>query len=346
MIHYLIAIIIILLIIYFLYDYGFIYDIEYFDVPTSHERPFVNVYDDNNNQLKIVLLSHPFTRDSSWKQYENYKRDNFLILGITSYNEFPQITSNKHDVLNNPQEKAWKNYKYMEVVDAWLYCFRKPEDYITDKNIPKLLLSESDFTKSDIFKPDASVEKVYDFIYICPKDGNDCDGWVSTNKNWELGKKCIEILCAKKGLKGILVGRKGCELPKGCEKHVETTGFLSQNKLIETFRKSKFILVPNQTDASPRILTEALCCNVPALVNYNILGGWKYINNETGAFFTSEKDLENGLNHIVNNYSSLKPREYYLNNYGKINSGKKFKKFIKKHFNDKVDVSNYKYITL
>ena len=42
------------------------------------------------------------------------------------------------------------------------------------------------------------------------------------------------------------------------EKYLSTTGFLSQAKLIEAYNECKFILIPNQSDASPRVLTEAM----------------------------------------------------------------------------------------
>ena len=323
-----------------------LYNIETFDIPTNHERPFVNIYDDNDKQLKIVLLSHPFTRDSSYEQYKQYKKDNFLILGITSYNEFPSITTNKHDSLNNPKEKAWTDYDYMKVVDGWLHCFRDPNKHIKDKKIPKALISESDFTNTEVYCPDSNVKKIYDFVYVCPKDNENCDGWVSTNKNWNLAQKCIKIMCKKYNMNGILIGRKDCKLPEGCEKKLTTTGFLSQLNLIEKFRQSKFILIPNETDASPRILTESLCCDLPVLLNYNIVGGWKYINKQTGAFFHDEKDLEPGLNYIRTNYANLSPRKHYLENYGKVHAGKKLKSFIKIHFKDKINVDNYKYIRI
>ena len=317
---------------------------EGFGIPTNHERPFVNVFDDKGEQLKIVLLSHPFTRDNSWQQYKDYIRDGFLILGITSYSEFPQITSNHHDSLHNPEDKAWKNYDYMNLVEGWLYCFRDPKKYIT-KDLPMELISESDFCNSDLYKPDKNIKKVYDFIYICPKDSdNNCEGWVSLNKNWPLAKKCLKIMCGKYKLKGLLIGRKDCKLPKECKGMVDTTDFLSQTELIESYRKSKFIFIPNKSDASPRILTEALCCGVPALVNYNILGGWKYINERSGEFFTNEKDIENGLNKIINN--DYDPRDYYLSKWGKENSGKVLKDFIQTHFSNKINISSTKYLKL
>ena len=58
------------------------------------------------------------------------------------------------------------------------------------------------------------------------------------------------------------------------------------------YNKSKFIFLPNEKDASPMVLTEALASDVPTLLNKNILGGWKYINNETGEFFNDENDLD------------------------------------------------------
>ena len=341
-----INLVLVILIVFFLLVIIFNYNQEhFFAIPTNHERPFVNVYDENRNQLPIVLLSHPFTRDNSYEQYKQYKKDNFLVLGISSYNEFPSITTNKHDVLNNPSEKAWKDYDYMKVVDGWLHCFREPDQHIK-KGIPRTLISESDFCDYNVYKPTEKTEKKYDFIYICPKDNDNCDGWVSTNKNWKLAQECISIMCNKYNMKGILVGRKGCKLPEGCAENCETTGFLSQLKLIEAYNNSRFILIPNVSDASPRILTEALCCNLPVLLNYNIVGGWKYINNQSGAFFKSADDFPQALEYVNNNYNSLTPRKHYIEKFSREVTGKKFKLFVEKYFNNKVDISNIKYLTL
>ena len=329
-------------------------NIENFGVPTNHERPFVNVFGyeektKTGTQIEIVLLSHPFTRDSSWDQYNQYKNDKFLILGISSYSEFPKITSNKLDSISNPDDKAWK-YDYMKVVKGWLHCFREPSKFI-DEGIPKALISESDFCRYDTFKPDDKVKKIYDFIYLCPKDSetddtkkNDCFGWVASNKNWTLALKCLKVLCGKFKLKGLLVGRKGCEMPKECDGLIETTNFLSQGELIDSYRKSKFILIPNKVDASPRVLVEALCCNIPILVNNNLLGGWKYVNNNTGAFFNDENDIDKGIKYILDNNNNFTPRKYYIENYGKENSGKKLKEFVETHFKKDIDVSKYDYL--
>jgi hypothetical protein len=92
--------------------------------------------------------------------------------------------------------------------------------------------------------------------------------------------------------------------------------------------------LPNISDASPRVLTEGLCCNARILVNYNIVGGWKYVNDLTGEFFTSETDFIEKLQKILNNYDKYKPREWYMNNYGLEKSGKRLLEFLKQHYND------------
>ena len=66
-------------------------------------------------------------------------------------------------------------------------------------------------------------------------------------------------------------------------------------------------------DASPRILTESLCVNIPVLVNLNIIGGWKYVNSETGEFFRDETDLEEAYMRLNVNYNSENYLIYTLN---------------------------------
>lgn len=345
MVKKLIIIILISLIIVLLFVNKIKIQNEYFGIPTNHERPFVNVYGDNHEQIKIVLLSHPFTRENSWQQYNDYKKNKFLILGIASYNEFPKITTNKLDSLYNKNDKAWK-YDYMKLVDGWLHCFRNPDKYI-NPSIPKAFISESDFTDFETYKPDTHIKKIYDYIYVCPKDSDGkCFGWAAENKNWKLALHCIKVLSGKQHLKGLLVGRKGCDLPNNCKHLLTTTDFLPQKKLIESYCKSKFILIPNKTDASPRVITEALCCNIPALVNYNIVGGWKYINNKNGALFKNLDEVEKGSHYIINNLDSLQPRKEFINNYGYKNTGKRLKEFVHNNFSSKIDVSNYKYLQL
>jgi hypothetical protein len=245
---------------------------------------------------------------------------------------------------------------YYKLCDGWLHCFKNPIEYLpSDK--PNALISESDFINYNVIKPDSSIVKEYDFIYSCPKvnETSPCNDWVSYNKNWELCKKCLPVLCLKYKLKGLLVGRKGCQLPDGCDKYITTTGWVDYKENIKLYNKCRFLFVPNQRDASPRVLTEAMSFNLPCLVNKNILGGWKYIeSNKTGEFFTDENDIGCAIDLLLANMNNYRPRQYIIERYGPIESGKRLKKFIFDNFkdrirnenNEKVKESDIKYILI
>ena len=246
--------------------------------------------------------------------------------------------------MHDPNHKAWK-YKYFDLVRGWCHCFRNPEQYFKDTQIPRILLSESDFANYLNLKPDPLIEKKYDFIYICLKDNDTCDdGWQSYNRNWELGKKCIDIMCNKYNLKGLLVGRINCQLPSGCHQLMELTDKMVYSDFIKMYNQCRFIFLPNQTDASPRVLTEAMCFDLPALVNYDIVGGWKYINDQTGELFVNEHDFDGALSKFLNrlNGNQYKPREYFSNNYGIRNSGSQLLEFIKQCIPENELNFNYK----
>lgn len=307
--------------------------IEHFDneVPKM-DRPFLNIYDNNNNKINVVFITHPFSREESYQKYEDAKKNNIHFIGISSYSEFPGLMTNPHDPMSSPNHDAWK-YNYFDLVKGWCHCFRHPYQYFGTTRIPKLLLSESDFPNFEKLHPKPNIEKKYDFMYVCLKDNDKCeDGWQAYNRNWELGRKCIEIMCQKYHMKGLLIGRINCEMPEGCHQLMELTDKLEWSKFIEMYHQCRFLFLPNQTDASPRVLTEALCCDMPALVNYNIVGGWKYINDETGKFFVDEHDFENALPTFINqlNGNKYSPRQYMVHNYGVRHSGVQLLNFIKR----------------
>ena len=112
---------------------------------------------------------------------------------------------------------------------------------------------------------------------------------ITFNKNWTLAKKCLHVFCNKYKLKDYSLVEKDCELPQGCNDLMETTNMIPYEELKKMYNKCKFIFLPNEKDASPRVLTEAMATDLPALINKNILGGWKYINSETGEFSRMKK---------------------------------------------------------
>ncbi len=297
------------------------------DVPTM-KRPFLNIYDDKGKKVNIVFITHPFSRDECITQYNDAKSKGVEFLGISSYCEFPGIISNPHDVLHDPKHKAW-TYNYFNLCKGWCHCFRNPDQYIP-KEHPKILLSESDFAKYNKHKPDPSIKKEYDFLYVCLKDNDKCDpGWQSYNRNWDEAQGFLDIMCNKFHLKGLLIGRINCKIPAGCHKLMELTDFMEYDKFIKQYNKCRFVFVPNKLDASPRVMTEAICFNLPVLGNYNITGGWKYVTAESGELFNQTPgDFEAVLKRFLKNFNTYKPREFYMREFSEEKMGKQLLDFV------------------
>lgn len=311
------------------------------------------LYTDKGEQLNIALIPQPF---GGAEQYKNLLINipYYKYLAISSYMEFPHVPSNPLDnyidaKLKEDNDNKSKFYldMYLKVCDGFLHCFRDPQKYLGESyNKPLALISDSDFCNYNVAKPDPSVEKIYDYVYSCPKVNEDstCDDWVAYNKNWELGKKVVFKLSQELGLKGLLVGRKGCEVPENCT----AVGWVNYGDMLKMYNSAKIVLLPNVADASPRVLTECLSTDLRCLVNKNILGGWKYVNEQTGEFFTDENDVVAAAKKVLDNYDSYSPRQFMIDNYGPINSGKRLKEYLYTNFKDHLNVpeEDVEYVTL
>tara|TARA_B110000503_G_scaffold97866_1_gene146745 strand:+ start:252 stop:1289 length:1038 start_codon:yes stop_codon:yes gene_type:complete len=299
--------------------------------------PFLNMLDEKGNIVDIVCIRGPLDKEEDILSFERYKKQNKLIIGCSSYLSYP------HKCMNPicDYETFFINGKRIdELVDGWLYPFKEDKGIHTKK---KLFLSESDFVDSvhvfnqyDLSANSKTIK--YDFICYCPSDDSSCDGgWNHHNKNWALAKETIEIACNVLGLKGVLIGRKECPLnidPSQLERHEN----LKYHEFINKIYESKFIIISSYEDASPRVIGEALMVNTPILVNKDIIGGWKYVQSETGLFYDSST-IEVSIREILER--TYYPRKYFLDNYGIKNSGKLLRDFI-------VDIdpsfSRYKYL--
>ena len=84
-------------------------------------------------------------------------------------------------------------------------------------------------------------------------------------------------------------------------------------EFLDHIEKSKILFLPNISDASPRVITESLMKGVPIIVNQQIIGGWKYVNENTGCFFNNEEDIIEKVNYVLNR--EYKTQEWFVNNY-------------------------------
>jgi hypothetical protein len=289
----------------------------------NRKFPYRYFKDENNNVLPIVGLSAFFRNDNDKELYYNYLKNDIKVIGITAYKTFPQkirdISEDKYH-LND-------DFDYLNNIKVWLACMKNLELYNFKNNVT-MDISESDFYDSE---ETINFEKKYDFIYICNKDADNCplDGWNAINRNYNLALKCFPIMVNEYNLKGLCVGRIGCDLNMYSD-NITVTDFLPYEELQEKMRESKFLFLPNIYDASPRVVAECLIKDVPVLMNQNIICGFKYVNYETGDFFIDENNIRNGLDNIllkINN-NLISPNKWWKNNYGVTRSSKKLRDFL------------------
>ena len=285
--------------------------------------PFLNIIDENGKYVNIVCIRGPLEKKDDILSFEKYKKQNKLIIGCSSYLSFPNKCMNP---ICDYRTFFFKGKRIDKLVDGWLHPFKDDKGIQTEK---KLLLSESDFVDNVDFLNhyDISSKKIkYGFICFCPSDDdNSCDkGWHNHNKNWSLAKQTIEVACNDLNLTGVLIGRKDCPLNID-ESKLERHEKLEYFDFIKKISESKFMIVSSYEDASPRVIGESLLLNTPVLVNKDIIGGWKYVDEESGVFYDS-LTIKSKIKEIMK--KKFNPRRYFLKHYGIQNSGKKFRDFV------------------
>merc|ERR1711972_251416 len=146
-------------------------------------------------------------------------------------------------------------------------------------------------------------------------------------------------MCEEFQLTGVLVATKNkaatkaYTIPDSCKgKMIQTTYLAQQSDYFDYLKQSRFAFLPQIHDASPRVSSQALSLDVPILMNYYILGGWKYVNDKTGEFFHDMSDFRQSLEKILRNADIPKryePRKWVLENYDNALSGKRLLDFVK-----------------
>ena len=291
-------------------------------VPTVR-FPFKNLFDENGKKLNVILLAAPFREKDPDRLYEEYTSKGLSFCGISSYLTFPMRITNPFDNFYHVEKK----HKYQDMASAWLHCFRNVPKEIS--HLPNLLLSEADLKNVNDYKPDPTIKKEYDLMYLSLSDTNDCrKGWNWVCRNFDLALKCFDKM-GSRSLKILVVGRENCTFPHPHQ--ITTKKFLPFNEFAKEMKKCKALFLPNVLDAFPRVLAEALCYDIPVLVNHEIVGGWSaVVPGVTGEFFRTEEDVLPALDKILS--QKYTPRDWYVEHRGLHNSGKELANFLVKNF--------------
>lgn len=315
--------------------------IQKFNDKNNRMFPFRYFTDENDKILPFVAVTGFFRGKDAEDRYNEYLENGINIFGITAYKSFPN--RQLLDVSEGEYERN-DTFNFTEKIQNWLCCFKNKEKYgFTDWN-KTIDISESDFYNAE---EDNSVEKKYDFIYICNKDNDECpmDGWNAINRNFDLAKKCFPIMCFEFGMKGLIVGREGCGLEEKYGEKMEIVGWLDWHILQTKMRESKFLFVPNVFDASPRVIAECITKDLPVLMNKNILCGNKYVTKETGELYTDENDIRQALINLLEKQNKISPKKWWSQNYSQNISQKKLRDFLAECFKGELDnVAKIKFI--
>ena len=199
---------------------------------------------------------------------------------------------------NAPREG--RHERYLDDILGWAHCFRNPGEYLPPDR-PRVHFCNSDNLDPDrvwrIATRSERLAKQWDFIYSCLAEPANV-----VRKNWDLAKRCATRFADELGLRGLLVGVAAlADVPR--HPLIEVTPELGWPDLLRCVVQSRVAFFPNTWDPSPRMMAEALC--VPVLVNRHILGGWHYVCDATGRFFTDAQDAVDGMiSSAVRSFSS------------------------------------------
>jgi hypothetical protein len=202
------------------------------------------------------------------------------IVGISSFENFPQKRIYPHYALASDcvlRQVALDN------AILWLHCFKDPQNYVS-ADVPLLLYSETDVytVNAEHNKSAANKSKTYDFCCYLPQKAPHAQ-WNNWIRGSEVAVRWLNFMADEMGLAILVVGA----VPSiaGLSDKVVGVGFLPVSEWMAKIGECRYLINFSRYDASPRIIMDALMCDVPVLLNENILGGWKYINKDTGRLF-------------------------------------------------------------
>lgn len=269
--------------------------------------PFRHVLDSSGRQTGWTLIDAPLVTVAQQDCFARLRRAGHRFIGVCSYLAFPRGFD------DHPLD-------YEAVCEGWCHCLREPHRFLP-MALPRALISMSDFTDPQQVSPDR-IEDVGDFDFVYVGAGAP---WKREAKNWGLAACCVARLCRDLGLRALVIGSP-------TEEFVTADGLtfrshLPWHELLAQVAGAQFLLVPNGCDPSPRVVAEALCLDVPVVVNREILGGWKYVNRFTGSFFEGEHGVLAAAREV--RQGRCAPRRWFQANHGPYLAGRRLLSFVR-----------------
>jgi len=198
------------------------------------------------------------------------------------------------------------NFRFLENKIEWsprvkAMCHPFRDDSIFPKNMNKYLFSESDFCDKLITPVNTTMSKwpegEYDFVYFTlnSREGTRSKGIYTLplldHVAGKLGLKGLVIDYAKRETakhKGTVYDHASIKIKKNMKKLKNLKvikGHFDSDEVCAIMKSVKFVFLPSDADASPRMIVEPLVRDIPVVTSSAIYGGWKYIDDNNGRFF-------------------------------------------------------------
>ncbi len=260
-----------------------------FAFPPPHGDPQKLRYTDaprGAETSKVYLVNRPIGKPGDEQATLELVGEGYYLLGICALENWPGRIHNPKD---KPHVRAYDLFAapYYRRFVGFLHNFREPRDVFPD-DLPLLAMDFSDYVQ--VRK--RGREKRYNLLYYAGtrlKGDPQSVEWSRVVKRHDVALGLIrELLATEPDVRICLVHDDfGIDDPR-----VERHDFLSYRAFLDKTEESHIELVAGVLDASPRVITEALCLDTYVMVNERISGGWKYVNPETGALFNPSNALE------------------------------------------------------
>jgi glycosyltransferase involved in cell wall biosynthesis len=265
-------------------------------------RAVLRIADPAGRPLRWVAVRGPLGNRADHEALVAARQAGCRAVGITSYLTFP-----------GPRHRDERDYG--EICEGWFHCFADPDRLLPPG--PRLLLAESDFTDPRIVdaarlgRPRSHLLAA-DVAYVSTSAR-----WKRPAKGWSLAAACAQRLVAA-GLTMLVLG-SGPDENFPLAPGIHFAGELPWQELLATLAGCRVLLAPNGEDPSPRALAEALCLDVPVVVNRGILGGWAYVNAFTGRFFDGPDDVVDAVAATLGTHR--RPRTWFMQHHGPGHAG-------------------------
>ena len=277
----------------------------YFGNTINNHWNILDILDENKKPTEYIAIRGEFWTPES-ELYFNELLKIKKIIGLSSYQNFPKFINNPTENRGPQKEEDIFINKYGNHVILWLHCFKDSINYIPP-SIPKILYSETDqYPNVAYLNSIITKEKKYDFIASIQETE-----WNSWIRGLDIAKKWLNYMADEMKLKILVCGSNR---KNDFSKNIDIIEFKPWSEFINIMNSAKYLFCSSRYDASPRIIIEAMSLNMPVLLNENILGGWKYINEETGMFFFYDEDIKTRVNKFINNSHKYNPASWVQNN--------------------------------